>query len=74
MDTDSFIIHVKTVHIYKYIAKDVETRFDTSNFKIDRPLRKGKNRKAIQMFFKIGAHRNLPIFTGKHLCWSLQAV
>ena len=32
MDTDSFIIHVKTDDIYKDIAEDVKTRFDTSNF------------------------------------------
>ena len=38
MDTDSFIIHVKTEFIYKDIAEDVETRFDTSNYEIDRPL------------------------------------
>ena len=31
MGTDSFIIHVKTDDIYKDIAEDVETRFDTSN-------------------------------------------
>ena len=30
MDTGSFIIHVKTVGIYKDVAEDVETRFDTS--------------------------------------------
>ena len=45
MDTDSFIVHVKTDHIYKDIAEDVETRYDTSNFEIDRPLPKGKNKK-----------------------------
>ena len=38
MDTDSFIVHVKTDDIYKDIAEDVETRFDTSNFEIERPL------------------------------------
>ena len=38
MDTDSFIAHVKTDAIYKDIAEDVETSFDTSNFEIDRPL------------------------------------
>ena len=43
MDTFSFIVHVKTDDIYKDIAKTVETRFDTSNFEIDRPLPKGKN-------------------------------
>ena len=42
MDTDSFIVHIKTDDIYKDIA-DVETRFDISNFEIDRPLPKGKN-------------------------------
>ena len=47
MYTDSFLVHVKTDDNYKHIAEDVETRFDTSNFKIDRPLPKGKNKKVI---------------------------
>ena len=47
MDTDSFIIHVKTDDIYKEIAEDVETRFDTSNYELYRPLPKGKNKKVI---------------------------
>ena len=29
MDTDSFIVHVKTEDIYKDIAEYVETRFDS---------------------------------------------
>ena len=33
--------------IYKDIAEDVETRFDTSNYELDRPLPKGKNKKVI---------------------------
>ena len=33
--------------IYKDIAEDLEKRFDTSNFEIDRPLPKGKNKKVI---------------------------
>ena len=45
-EIDSFIVHVKTDNICKDIAKDVETRFDTS-FEIDRPLSKGKNKKVI---------------------------
>ena len=32
MDTNSFIVHVKTDDIYKDIAEDVETRFYNSNF------------------------------------------
>ena len=35
MDTDSFIVHVKTDDIFKDIAEDVETRFDSSNFEIE---------------------------------------
>ena len=41
MDTDSFLVYIKTDDIYKEIA-DVETRFDTLNFELDRPLQKGK--------------------------------
>ena len=32
MDTDSFIVYIKTEEIYSDIAKDVETRFDASNY------------------------------------------
>ena len=42
MDTGGFIVYVKTDDIYKDIAEDVETRFDTSNFELDRPLPKKK--------------------------------
>ena len=49
MDTDSFIIHVKTDDIYKIIAEDVEKRFETSNFELDRPLPKGKNKKVFEL-------------------------
>ena len=49
MDIDSFIVHVKTEDIYKYIAEDVVTRSDTSNLEIDRPLLKGKNEKVIEL-------------------------
>ena len=44
-DTDSFIAYIKTCDTYKDIAKDIETRFDTSNYELDRPLPKGKNKK-----------------------------
>ena len=49
MDRDSFIVHVKTDNIYKDIAEDVKTRFDTSNLEIDRPLLIGKNKKVIAL-------------------------
>ena len=38
-----FIVYLKTDDIYKEIAKEVETRFDTSNYELDRPFPKGKN-------------------------------
>ena len=47
MDTDSFIVHVKTCDVYKDIEKDVEKRFDISNYEIDSLLPKGKNEKVI---------------------------
>ena len=45
MDTNSFIVYIKTEDIYSDIAKDIETRFYTSNNELDRPLPKGKNKK-----------------------------
>ena len=47
MQRGSFIVYIKTDDIYNDIAKDVETRFDTSNYELDRPLPKGKNKKVI---------------------------
>ena len=47
MDTDSFIVHVKTDEIYKDIAEGIESKFGISNFEINRPLPKGKNKKII---------------------------
>ena len=47
MDTDSFIVYIKTDVIYKDIAENVETRFDASNYKLDRPLPKEKNKRVI---------------------------
>ena len=45
MDTGSFNVYVKIDDIYKDIAEDVETRFDISNYELDRPLPKEKNKK-----------------------------
>ena len=47
IDTDSFIAYIKADDIYKDIVEDVETRFDTSNYELDRTLPKGKNEKLI---------------------------
>ena len=43
MDTGSFIVYIKADVIYKGIAEDVETRFDNSNYELDRPLSREKN-------------------------------
>ena len=52
MDTDSFVMNIKTEDFYKDIASDVERWFDTSNYdeKDKRPLPIGKNKKVIGMF------------------------
>ena len=47
MDTDSFIMNVKTNDFYQDIANDVENRFDTSNYEVNRTLPKGKNKNVI---------------------------
>ena len=47
VDTDSFIMHIKTEDFYRDIANDVEKRFHTSNYECDRPLPTGKNKKMI---------------------------
>ena len=41
------IVYIKATDIYKDIAENIETRFDTSNYELDRPLPKGKNKKVI---------------------------
>ena len=47
MDTDSFVMNIKTNDFYKDIANDVKKRFDTSNYEVNKPLPTGKNKKVI---------------------------
>ena len=47
IDTDSFIMHIKTEDFYEDIANDVEKRFDTSNYEVNKPLPKGKNKNVL---------------------------
>ena len=42
-----FIVYMKTDDIYKDIAEDVGTRFDTSSYELDIPLKNIKNKKVI---------------------------
>ena len=44
MDTDSFIMNIKTNDFYKDISDDVDNRFD---YEVKRPLPIGKNKKVI---------------------------
>ena len=52
MDTDIFIIHIKTEDFYEDIANDVEKYFDTSNYDENdkRRLSIVKNQKVIGLF------------------------
>ena len=48
MNTDSLLVYIKTeIEIFKEIAEDVETKFETSNYDLNWPLPKGKNKKDI---------------------------
>ena len=47
MDTDSFVVNIKTKYFYKDISQYVNKRFDTSNYTFDRPLPTGINKKVI---------------------------
>ena len=47
MDTDSFIMKIKKNDFYKDVSNDVEKRFDTSNYEVNRSLPTGKNKKVI---------------------------
>ena len=47
MDTDSLIMNIEANDFYEDIASDVENRFDTSNYEVNRPLPTGKNKKVI---------------------------
>ena len=49
MDMNSFIMNIKTNYFYKDISNDVENRFDTSNYEVNRPLPTGKNTKIISL-------------------------
>ena len=52
MDTDSFVVHIKTEDFFSDINNDVEKWFDTSNYdkNDNRPLPIGKNKKVLGLF------------------------
>ena len=61
MDTDSFIVSIKSDDIYKDIAEDLETRFDTSNHELDKSLTKVKSKKVIGL---------MKDELGRKICWT----
>ena len=52
VDTEKFIVYIKTDDIYGDIAEDNETRFDTSNYELDRQLVEWKNKKMIGVMIR----------------------
>ena len=44
---DSFIVQVKLENVYGNLPEDVQIRFGTSKFEVNRPLPIGKNKKVI---------------------------
>ena len=66
-DTDSFISHIKAKEFYEDINNDVEEWFDTSNYKIDRPLLiTDKNKKVVGKFKDELGGRIMTRFIGLH--------
>ena len=49
MDTGSFIVYIKIEDIYREIAKDVETRFDTSIYELEKTITCRKKPKEIRL-------------------------
>ena len=47
IDTESFIVCIKTDDIYIDVAEDVETRFDTSAYELEKPIPKEKKEKKL---------------------------
>ena len=45
IDTSSLIVYIEIEDINIGSTKDNESRFDTSNYELERPLPKGKNKK-----------------------------
>ena len=47
IETDSSLMYIQTKDVYKEIETDIEERFNTSNYEINRSLSKGKNKEVI---------------------------
>ena len=49
MNTDSFIIHIKSEGVYEDIANEIEKRFETSNYEVNRASPTGKNKEVNEL-------------------------
>ena len=69
MDTDNFIVYVKTEDIVVWIARDVEARFDTSSHELEKTLPEGKNKTIIGLMKDelVGKTMRLPHSDEKHV-------
>ena len=74
MNTDSFIIHIKTEDFYKDIADDVEKKYDRSNYAAERPLPMGNNKKVIGMMkYELGGKIMKELIGLRPKCYSYLA-
>ena len=65
-DTDSLMYRIQTEDFYKYITKDVESKFDTSDYPASHPsgIPTGLNKKVIGMFKDEVAGKQISHFIG----------
>ena len=56
------IYHYNKTNVYEDIENDVEKRFDTSNYEINRPLQIGKNKKVIGLMIDKLGEKNMTEF------------
>lgn len=74
MDMNSFIVHVKLEDIYADLFEDIEIRFYTSNYEVERPLPMGKNEKVKAIIeFKLGGKIMKQTLVLKHKMFSYLA-
>ena len=64
MNTDSFIIYIKTKDVYEDIANNVKKRFDLSNFEINRSLPNGNKKNVIGLIKDELRETTMTAFTG----------
>ena len=56
------IYHYNKTNVYEDIENDVEKRFDTPNYEINRPLQIGKNKKVIGLMIDKLGEKNMTEF------------